>query len=105
MTGDRGRAKHGQRPELQKQYGYDVKAAMHVLRLLHEGIEFVSRGWVTLPPPTPSGANPSWSGAGNGHRTESWQKPIACSQSSMLPRAFPRLAHRGLHDRARFPGF
>lgn len=53
MTGDRGRGKHGQRPELETQYGYDVKAAMHVLRLLHEGIEFVSRGWVTLPRPEP----------------------------------------------------
>lgn len=53
MTGDRGRGKHGQRPELEQQYGYDVKAAMHVLRLLHEGIEFVSRGWVTLPRPEP----------------------------------------------------
>jgi predicted nucleotidyltransferase len=53
MTGDRGRGKDGQRPELEKQYGYDVKAAMHVLRLLHEGIEFVSRSWVTLPRPEP----------------------------------------------------
>jgi uncharacterized protein len=53
MTGDRGRGKHGQRPELEQQFGYDVKAAMHVLRLLHEGIEFVSRGWVTLPRPEP----------------------------------------------------
>jgi predicted nucleotidyltransferase len=53
MTGERGRGKHGQRPELEKQYGYDVKAAMHVLRLLHEGIEFVSRRWVTLPRPEP----------------------------------------------------
>ena len=51
MTGDRGRGKHGQRPELESQFGYDVKAAMHVLRLLHEGIEFVGRGWVTLPRP------------------------------------------------------
>jgi len=34
---------------LEQKYGYDVKAAMHVLRPLHEGIEFVSRGWVTLP--------------------------------------------------------
>ncbi len=53
MTGDRGRGKHGQRPELAQQFGYDVKAGMHVLRLLHEGIEFVSRGWVTLPRPEP----------------------------------------------------
>lgn len=53
MTGDRGRGKHGQRPELEQRYGYDVKAAMHTLRLLHEGIEFVSHGWVTLPRPEP----------------------------------------------------
>src|SRR5208283_4656113 len=53
MTGDRGRGKHGQRPELEQQFGYDVKAAMHVLRLLHEGIDFVSRGWLTLPRPEP----------------------------------------------------
>ncbi len=53
MMGDRGRGKHGQRPELEQQYGFDVKAAMHVLRLLHEGIEFVSSGWVTLPRPEP----------------------------------------------------
>jgi hypothetical protein len=53
MTGDRGRGKHGQRPELEQKFGYDVKAGMHVLRLLHEGIEFVSRGWVTLPRPEP----------------------------------------------------
>jgi len=53
MTGDRGRGKHGQRPELEEKFGYDVKAGMHVLRLLHEGIEFVSKGWVTLPRPEP----------------------------------------------------
>jgi predicted nucleotidyltransferase len=53
MTGDRGSGKHGQRPELEEKFGYDVKAGMHVLRLLHEGIEFVSRGWVTLPRPEP----------------------------------------------------
>jgi predicted nucleotidyltransferase len=53
MVGERGRGKHGQRPELEAKFGYDVKAAMHVLRLLHEGIEFVSRGWVTLPRPEP----------------------------------------------------
>ncbi len=51
MMGSRGRGKHGQRPELEGKFGYDVKAAMHVLRLLHEGIEFVGRGWVTLPRP------------------------------------------------------
>jgi len=53
MMGLSGRGKHGQRPELETEFGYDVKAAMHALRLLHEGIEFVSRGWVTLPRPKP----------------------------------------------------
>jgi uncharacterized protein len=53
MTADRGRGRHGQRPELEERFGYDVKAAMHLLRLLHEGIELVSRGWVTLPRPEP----------------------------------------------------
>jgi len=53
MTGVRGRGNPRHRPELEQKYGYDVKAAMHVLRLLHEGIEFVSRGWVTLPRPEP----------------------------------------------------
>jgi uncharacterized protein len=51
MTGERGTGKHGQRPELEQKFGYDVKAAMHTLRLLHEGIEFISKGWVTLPRP------------------------------------------------------
>lgn len=51
MMGHDSRGKHGQRPELEKKFGYDVKAAMHVLRLLHEGIQFVNTGWVTLPRP------------------------------------------------------
>lgn len=51
MTGASGRGKHGQRPELEDRFGYDVKAGMHVLRLLHEGIELLSGGWVTLPRP------------------------------------------------------
>lgn len=53
MMGERGSGKHGQRPELEQKYGYDVKAGMHVLRLLHEGIELVGRGSVTLPRPEP----------------------------------------------------
>jgi predicted nucleotidyltransferase len=53
MCGERGRGKHGQRPELEEKFGYDVKAGMHVLRLLHEGIELISRGQVTLPRPEP----------------------------------------------------
>ena len=53
MIADRGRGKHGQRPELEEKFGYDVEAAMHTLRLLHEGIEFIRNGWVTLPRPEP----------------------------------------------------
>jgi len=51
MTGQRGRGKHGQRPELQEKNGYNTKAAMHALRLLHEGIELMREGWITLPCP------------------------------------------------------
>jgi uncharacterized protein len=53
MMGLAGRGKHGQRPELEEKYGFDTKAGMHVLRLLHEGIELVRCGWVTLPRPEP----------------------------------------------------
>jgi predicted nucleotidyltransferase len=49
MTGLRGEGKHGQRPEIIQQFGYDTKAAMHTLRLLYEGIELMRKGRVTLP--------------------------------------------------------
>jgi uncharacterized protein len=51
MTGRKGRGKKGQRPELEKKYGYDVKAGMHTLRLLHECKELLSDGTITLPRP------------------------------------------------------
>jgi predicted nucleotidyltransferase len=51
MTGRKGRGKKGQRPELEVEYGYDVKAAMHALRLLYECKELVSEGRITLPRP------------------------------------------------------
>jgi predicted nucleotidyltransferase len=51
MTGEKGRGKKGQRPELEEKYGYDVKAGMHVLRLLYECQELVSTGKITLPRP------------------------------------------------------
>lgn len=51
MTGKKGRGKKGQRPEIEKKYGYDVKAAMHTLRLLYECKEIVSQGTITLPRP------------------------------------------------------
>jgi uncharacterized protein len=51
MTGRKGRGKKGQRPELEKKYGYDVKAGMHTLRLLHECKELLTAGTITLPRP------------------------------------------------------
>jgi len=51
MTGHKGRGKKGQRPEIEAKYGYDVKAGMHVLRLLYECRELVSIGKITLPRP------------------------------------------------------
>jgi len=49
MCGQRGKGKHGQRPEIIGKFGYDTKAAMHTLRLLYEGIELMKDHWVTLP--------------------------------------------------------
>jgi predicted nucleotidyltransferase len=51
MTGQKGRGKKGQRPEIEVEFGYDVKAAMHTLRLLYECKELVSTGRITLPRP------------------------------------------------------
>src|SRR5229473_1797963 len=51
MIGEKGRGKKGQRPELEEEYGYDVKAGMHVLRLLYECQELVSTRRITLPRP------------------------------------------------------
>jgi predicted nucleotidyltransferase len=46
-----GTGKKGQRHEFMDAYGYDVKAAMHIIRLLNEGIELMSSGTITLPRP------------------------------------------------------
>lgn len=51
MTGAKGRGKKGTRPEIEVTYGYDVKAAMHTLRLLYECKELVSTGNITFPRP------------------------------------------------------
>jgi predicted nucleotidyltransferase len=51
MTGQKGRGKKGQRPEIETEFGYDAKAAMHTLRLLYECEELVSSGTITLPRP------------------------------------------------------
>jgi len=49
--GERGQGKHGQRPELEEKFGFDTKAAMHVMRLLGEGIELMQAGKITYPRP------------------------------------------------------
>jgi uncharacterized protein len=46
-----GTGKKGQRHELIGVHGYDTKAAMHVIRLLNEGIELMRCGTITLPRP------------------------------------------------------
>jgi predicted nucleotidyltransferase len=51
MTGEKGRGKKGQRPEIEERYGYDVKAAMHTLRLLYECKELIATGQISLPRP------------------------------------------------------
>lgn len=51
LVGSKGGGKHGQRPEYIGKFGYDTKAAMHVIRLLNEGIEFIRAGTITLPRP------------------------------------------------------
>ena len=51
MTGQLGHGKKGQRPELEERFGYDVKAAMHTLRLLYECLELLRERKITLPRP------------------------------------------------------
>jgi predicted nucleotidyltransferase len=51
LNGDAGAGKHGHRPELNEKYGYDTKSAMHIFRLLGEGIELMNTGKITLPRP------------------------------------------------------
>lgn len=51
MQGVRGNGKHGQRPELIDQFGYDSKAAMHLIRLMYEAVELLSTGHITYPRP------------------------------------------------------
>jgi hypothetical protein len=46
-----GGGKKGQRHDLIGSHGYDIKAAMHVVRLLNEGIELMRSGTITLPRP------------------------------------------------------
>lgn len=47
----KGRGKHGQRPELETLFGYDTKAAMHLMRLMFEAEEYMKTGEITYPRP------------------------------------------------------
>jgi predicted nucleotidyltransferase len=51
MIGVRGNGKHGVRTELVDESDYDTKAAMHMIRLMQEGIEYGSTGKITCPRP------------------------------------------------------
>lgn len=46
-----GVGKRGQRPDLIAEFGYDTKAAMHLIRVLNEGVELMQTGRITLPRP------------------------------------------------------
>lgn len=48
MLGERGQMRV-HRPELVEQFGYDVKYASHIMRLGLQGVEFLSKGIITIP--------------------------------------------------------
>lgn len=48
LVGERGQ-RDVNRTELVEQFGYDTKYAMHMLRLGHQGVEFLETGRLTLP--------------------------------------------------------
>ena len=48
LVGERGQ-KDVNRRELVEQFGYDTKYAMHMLRLGHQGVEFLETGILSLP--------------------------------------------------------
>jgi len=51
MLGLQGAGKHGQRDEFIDVYGYDTKAAMHMIRSMSEGLEYLQTGYMTYPRP------------------------------------------------------
>ena len=48
LVGERGQ-RDVNRPELVEKFGYDTKYAMHMLRLGHQGVEFLESGRLSLP--------------------------------------------------------
>lgn len=55
LLGERGQMRV-KRPELVEAHGYDTKYAGHVLRLAHQGIEYMQTGRLTLPMPDREGS-------------------------------------------------
>ncbi|MGH9524744.1 MAG: DNA polymerase beta superfamily protein [Terriglobales bacterium] len=53
LTGERGMGRHGQRPDLIEQYGFDTKFSMHYIRLLYECRELLKSLYLMLPRPQP----------------------------------------------------
>lgn len=53
LTGERGMGRHGQRPDLIENFGFDTKFAMHYIRLLYECRELLKEHHLTLPRPQP----------------------------------------------------
>ena len=51
LLGTKGMGKHGQRPELINNFGYDTKAASHAVRLATECIELMTFGYIKYPRP------------------------------------------------------
>src|SRR5262249_5575725 len=49
LTGRRARKQH--RPELIEQYGFDTKAAMHLMRLMYEAFYLMRDGKMSFPNP------------------------------------------------------
>lgn len=48
LAGESG-GRHGSRPELVAQYGYDTKYAGHIIRLAYQGLELMTTGHLSLP--------------------------------------------------------
>lgn len=51
ITGERGNGKHGQRNHLIELHGYNTKAAMHMIRMMYECMEFLTKETMTFPRP------------------------------------------------------
>jgi uncharacterized protein len=97
LTGQKGRGKKGQRPDLELKFGYDTKAAMHTLRILYEAEELLLHGQLTLPGPYKDELVQIRKGAWTLEAVEARvnemkQKCVAAQQQSPLPEVIDREA-------------